>query len=327
MQKRERPWVDKYRPKSLDEIIEQTEIIKVLKNTVDTGNLPHLLLYGPPGTGKTSCILAIAKQLFGPEKFNERVIELNASDDRGINTVRDKIDTFAKASIGTPDPKYPSPDYKIIILDEADAMTTDAQDALRDIIESTSKITRFCFICNFIDKVIEPIASRCVKFRFKSISVENMSEKLDKIAKNEKIKISADALYRISVIADGDVRRGIMLLQHVQYLTKIKKTIEASDVDYISGMIDKDVTEKLWKDLEMANVKDIVTIATKISREAYPINIVLDNLKGLIMKKIKNEKDKSKLLIELSCVETKLLDGADEYLQLLRLLVTIKETL
>ena len=122
------PWVDKYRPVKLDHIIYQDSVKKVLKDTLKSGELPNLLFYGPPGTGKTSTILAFGLELFGPKVINERVMELNASDERGIDTVRDKIISFAKETISTPDPNYPSPPFKIIILDEADAITLDAQD-------------------------------------------------------------------------------------------------------------------------------------------------------------------------------------------------------
>jgi hypothetical protein len=138
-------------------------------------------LYGAPGTGKTSSILALCNQLYGPERVNERVIELNASDERGINVVRGKIITFAKVAIGTKDPKYLCPPFKIIILDEADAMTKEAQAALRKVMEENSNITRFCFICNYINQIIEPINSRCVKIRFKPITKTNIINKLEYI--------------------------------------------------------------------------------------------------------------------------------------------------
>ena len=129
------PWVDKYRPSIIDEIVYQDDVIKMLKNVLKTGNLPHMLFYGPPGVGKTTTILAILSELYGPKKYSERVIELNASDERGINIVRNKIVTIAKMSVSEKDPKYICPPFKTIILDEADAMTKEAQAALRKVME------------------------------------------------------------------------------------------------------------------------------------------------------------------------------------------------
>ena len=211
------PWTDKYRPNNLSEVVHQDDVVKMLGNVLETGNLPHLLFFGFPGTGKTSCILAIARQLFGPKKFSERVIELNASDERGINIVRNKIVTIAKRSVSEKDPDYVCPPFKLIILDEADAMTMEAQSALRKTMEDYSRITRFCFICNYINQIITPITSRCVKFRFKAIDVEHMTKRLQYIATNENVNITKEALQRISSISNGDMRKGIMLLQNLSY--------------------------------------------------------------------------------------------------------------
>ena len=139
------PWVEKYRPEKLDDIVEHTEIITILRKAISTGNLQHLLLHGAPGTGKTSTIHAMANELFEPNVIRDRVIELNASDERGIGIVRNKIISFAKTAIGSKDPNYPCPDFKLVILDEADAMTSEAQAALRRVVEKMSKINKILF--------------------------------------------------------------------------------------------------------------------------------------------------------------------------------------
>ncbi|GMI10300.1 hypothetical protein TrRE_jg11793 [Triparma retinervis] len=153
------PWVEKYRPSSLTDLVAHEEIISVLTKLIESDKLPHLLLYGPPGTGKTSTIIAMAKKMYGEKKYKGMVLELNASDERGIDVVRNQIREFAGTrqlfSSGT----------KLILLDECDAMTSDAQFALRRIIEKYSTSTRFCLICNYVSKIIPALQSRCTRFR------------------------------------------------------------------------------------------------------------------------------------------------------------------
>jgi replication factor C subunit 2/4 len=143
-----------------------------LRQSVKTGQVPHLLMYGPPGTGKTSTILALAKEMFGVDFYRQRVLELNASNERGIQVVREKVKKFAQRKISAHPEGRAVPQLQFIILDEADSMTVDAQAALRRIIENYSATTRFCIICNYICKIIDPLASRCVKFRFSPISFD-----------------------------------------------------------------------------------------------------------------------------------------------------------
>eukprot|EP00242_Pyramimonas_sp_CCMP2087_P007469 CAMPEP_0198213546 /NCGR_PEP_ID=MMETSP1445-20131203/28929_1 /TAXON_ID=36898 /ORGANISM="Pyramimonas sp., Strain CCMP2087" /LENGTH=184 /DNA_ID=CAMNT_0043888205 /DNA_START=117 /DNA_END=668 /DNA_ORIENTATION=- len=179
------PWVEKYRPRQVNQISHQQEVVNTLEKTLTSNNLPHLLFYGPPGTGKTTTALAIAHQLFGPQLYKTRVMELNASDERGIGVVRNKIKGFASLAVGAGVPGYPCPPFKIIILDEADCMTEDAQSALRRTMEQYTKVTRFIIICNYVSRIIDPIASRCAKFRYKPLNEEVMSDRLNYICNLE----------------------------------------------------------------------------------------------------------------------------------------------
>ena len=153
-----RSWVEKYRPNTLTKVTSQQNVINSLKNVAKEKNIPHLIFFGPSGCGKTSTILALAKDIF-KEEFDNRTIELNASDERGISVIRDKIKKYAKFSVNSKNKSIPK--WKLIILDEADSMTGESQCALRRIMEEYSYITRFCIICNYHNKIIDPIVSRC----------------------------------------------------------------------------------------------------------------------------------------------------------------------
>ncbi|EJT48309.1 DNA replication factor (activator 1 subunit) [Trichosporon asahii var. asahii CBS 2479] len=218
------PWVEKYRPKTIDDVSSQDNTVAVLRKALMSTNLPHMLFYGPPGTGKTSTILALARQLFGPDLFKSRVLELNASDERGISVVREKIKTFARETprhnpgVASDGKEYPCPPYKLIILDEADSMTQDAQSALRRIMETYSRITRFCLVCNYVTRIIEPVASRCSKFRFRPLEQSSSQARMEMIAENEGVQADPGVLELILQLAGGDLRKAITYLQTAQRL-------------------------------------------------------------------------------------------------------------
>lgn len=322
------PWVDKYRPKKLDDIVYQDDVTKMLKNTLITGELPHLLLYGPPGTGKTSTILAIGKELFGPKIFHERVIELNASDERGIGIVRDKIVKFAMSAIGAKDPDYLCPNYKIIVLDEADAMTTEAQSALRKTIEENSRVTRFCFICNYKNQIINPIVSRCFKFKFKPIAKIAMFEKLKNISIAEKMEIDDQTLQNVIEVSEGDMRKAIMLLQNLKYIYDINGSLTPKDVFEVSNCFPKKQLEEMWKIIinkEDRNAKKILELTTTIINDGYPLDkLMLQIFDKVVHEKSINDEQKSLISIHLGKTEKMLNDGSNEFIQLLETLTFIK---
>lgn len=201
------PWVEKYRPKNLGELISQDSIVETIQKFIKHDQLPHLLFYGPPGTGKTSTILACAKQLYTPTEFNAMVLELNASDDRGIGIVRDQIMSFASTKT------IFKKGFKLIILDEADAMTNDAQNALRRILEKFTENTRFCIICNYLSKIIPAIQSRCTRFRFGPLTEDKMRTRIEYIIQQEKVDIDEEGLKALIHLSTGDMRKALNIMQ------------------------------------------------------------------------------------------------------------------
>ncbi|KAF6795944.1 replication factor C [Colletotrichum sojae] len=210
------PWVEKYRPVSLADVSGHQDILATINKFVDSNRLPHLLLYGPPGTGKTSTILALARRIYGAENMRQMVLELNASDDRGIDVVREQIKTFASTKqIFTLGPAKSGgmASYKLIILDEADAMTNTAQMALRRIMEKYTVNTRFCIIANYSHKLSPALLSRCTRFRFSPLKERDIRVLVDKVIEEEHVKILPDATDALVKLSKGDMRRALNVLQ------------------------------------------------------------------------------------------------------------------
>ncbi|PLB52167.1 activator 1 subunit 3 [Aspergillus steynii IBT 23096] len=213
------PWVEKYRPVSLDDVSGHQDILATIDKFVDANRLPHLLLYGPPGTGKTSTILALARRIYGEKNMRQMVLELNASDDRGIDVVREQIKTFASTKqIFSMAPKSTSSDsslasYKLIVLDEADAMTSTAQMALRRIMEKYTANTRFCIIANYTHKLSPALLSRCTRFRFSPLKEQDIRSLVDLVVEKEQINIQPEAVDSLVTLSKGDMRRALNVLQ------------------------------------------------------------------------------------------------------------------
>ncbi|KAK9685146.1 Subunit of heteropentameric Replication factor C (RF-C) [Basidiobolus ranarum] len=318
-----KPWVEKYRPKKMDDISSQEETVNVLKRTLESHNLPHLLFYGPPGTGKTSTILALARELYGPELVKSRVLELNASDERGIGIVREKVKNFARTAVTQSVPGYPCPPYKLIILDEADSMTTDAQAALRRTMETYSKITRFCLICNYVSRIIEPLASRCAKFRFKPLAIESSIERVNYVCEQEGIRCSKQAIDTLVKVANGDLRRAIMYLQSAH---RLYKNVEIIDDHFqeIAGVIPNEVIQSLMSSIRSNSYDEISQAVKEVIWSGYSGTQILAQLHEAIVEDLRfTSIQKAKMALVLSDVDKCLVDGGDEHLQVLDLVMQV----
>lgn len=320
------PWIEKYRPKCVDDVSYQDEIVSVLKKVISntSGEFPNFLFYGPPGTGKTSTILAAARELFGPELMKTRVLELNSSDERGINVIREKVKTFSQftASGHRTDGK-PCPPFKLVILDEADSMTSAAQAALRRTMEKESKTTRFCLICNYISRIIEPITSRCSKFRFKPLSKEILLNRLEFICTEEKVNFEKDALETAVTCSEGDLRKAITYLQCVARL-KIDESITSEDILEIAGVLKDKVIEKIIDTCSTGSFERVEECVQELIYDGFSCVQVITQMHDMLMERADIKDSKKAIIFEkIAEIDNNLMEGADEYLQLLDLSVTL----
>ncbi|KAJ1987734.1 Subunit of heteropentameric Replication factor C (RF-C) [Dimargaris cristalligena] len=315
------PWIEKYRPRSMNDISAQEEVVQVLKSSLESQNLPHLLFYGPPGTGKTSTILALTRDMFGPELMKSRVLELNASDERGIEVVRRKVKDFARSVVSQNSSGQSAPPYKIIILDEADSMTGDAQAALRRTMETYSRITRFCLICNYVSRIIEPLASRCAKFRFKPLPLEQSESKLRFICEKENITYEPNVLPEVIKASEGDLRRATMFLQSAHNLHQ-NEAITVPSVHSIAGIIPEEYIQHVisqWGVASYNNLKQLVDNAVWSGYSAHQLvaqihDAVVDHTNWTSLQK-------ARIAQIIGVVDKCITDGADEHLQLVNFMV------
>jgi len=304
-------WTEKYRPKDFSEIKGQKEIVKRIKAFVEMQNIPHLLFTGPAGVGKTTLSLVIAKKLFG-DSWHQNFLELNASDERGIDIVRNKVKDFARTKAIGDVP------FKIIYLDEADALTREAQQALRRTMENYTQTTRFIISCNYSSKIIDPIQSRCAMFRFKPLDKKEIFAIIEGIEKEEKIKVNEKAKEALFNVSEGDARRINNVLQS-------------------SAAISKDITEEIiYSMASFARPKEVdevlkLALANKFVDARNKLMDVMLNygLSGIdIIKQIQQEilnldiDNEKKMILMEKCgeIEFRMTEGSDEFIQLETLL-------
>ena len=292
------PWVEKYRPKTIDDIIGHEQNIITIKKMLSNGSLPHLLFHGTPGTGKTSLILSIVEEIYGKSK-NLMVMKLDASDDRGINSVREEIKGFAQKI------NMFHQGIKLIILDEIDSMTFDAQFALRRIIEKYSKTTRFCLICNYENKIIPAIRSRCTNFRFGPINMNYIKDKLTYICEKENLTYDTSVLDCISMISKGDLRKSINFLQSLS----LQSNALSEKICYKIACIPSNeqiiyiINTLLNKDITYNEAHDVIDLLIK--NEGYSLSIVMKELVSYLLN-YKIDIDKLSLFMsELSDLENR----------------------
>jgi replication factor C small subunit len=307
-------WTEKYRPPTLSEIIGQEHVIKSLMMFVENKAVPHCLFSGPPGTSKTTAAMAMARDLFG-DSYERNFMELNASDERGIDVVRNQIKNFARI--------LPSGDapFKILVLDEADHLTTDAQHALRRTMESYSQSCRMILICNYSSRIIPPIQSRCAIFRFSRLEDDNIAARLEYIASKEKTKLHASGIEAILYLAEGDMRAAINLLQAA---SSTDQQITDKIVYAISGRASPETVRSMIIDARNDKYLDALkALRSLIYHEGVsPVDLVKQVHREIQDLGLSNQLQMD-ILEQLAEVEFRIGEGADGEIQLTALLAHI----
>jgi replication factor C small subunit len=306
-------WIEKFRPERLADVRGHEEIVERLGNYIEQNDLPHLMFSGPPGVGKTASAVAIAREIYGDD-WRTHFLELNASDERGIDVVRDRIKSFARSSFG-------GADYRIIFLDEADSLTDDAQSALRRTMEQFSDNTRFILSCNYSSKIIDPIQSRCAVFRFSPLSDEAVAAQVSEIADAEGIEVTDDGMDALVYAADGDMRRAINSLQAAattgdevdeQAVYEITATARPEEIE---AMVD----DALSGDFSKARA----TLDTLLTETGIAGGDVIDQLHRSVWEFDLSDREAVRLLERIGEADYRITEGANEQVQLEALLASL----
>jgi replication factor C small subunit len=300
-------WVEKYRPKKLAEIVGQDEIVSRLQSFVGKKSLPHLLFSGPPGCGKTTAALCISRELFG-EGWRQNFLELNASDERGIDTIRTKVKDYARTR---PIGDVP---YKLVLLDESDALTSDAQHALRRTMEIYTHTCRFILDCNYSSRIIEPIQSRCAIFRFRRLNEDDIGLYLKRIARAEKLTLTVDGIKAIAYVSEGDMRRATNILQSASTL---RRKVEEKAVYEVSAVARPEEVRQM---LELALDGRFEEARSKLYNLLINQGLAGEDILDQVHREIFNlkipEPVKVKLIDKVGEFDYRLTEGASERIQL-----------
>lgn len=304
-------WTERYRPHKFEEVVGQEEIIRRVKSLVNSMNIPHLLFAGPAGTGKSTLALIVVRQLFG-ESWRDNYLELNASDERGIDVVRQKVKDFARTKAIGDVP------FKVIFLDEADALTREAQQALRRTMENYTSTCRFILSCNYSSKILDPIQSRCVMFRFQLLEKKDIKRRVDFISASEGLTINEEAFNTLYESSEGDCRRVINLLQAT---SSISPNITP---DLINTIVSQAKPSDIKIVLEYALTGDFQSSREKLLDIMLKESISGQDVIKAIQKEIWNLQIANDIKVELTKqtgeAEFRLVEGSDEFIQLEALL-------
>lgn len=276
------PWTEKYRPGTLDDVVAHQSVISTMRRLIDSGNMPHLLLYGPPGTGKTTTIKACAVHLFGRDKMRANMLELNASDDRGIDVVRNLIKEFCSTtsvfSMGS------ACSFKLVVLDEADHMSHDAQAALRRVIEKYTRNARFCILCNHVNKIIPALQSRCTRFRFAPVKKSDMLPRLRFVSSSEGVSFTEEGLLAAYQLSQGDLRRCLNTMQASamscgeiteESIYRVTGNAAPQQVAQIIAAMLSGSLSSTWESVKSLVVSSGASMSDLV-REIYPIAMSMD---------------------------------------------------
>jgi len=307
-------WTEKYRPKTLDEIVDQEEIVSRLKEFVRRGTMPHCLFAGPPGTGKTTAALCLARDLFG-ERFQDVFMELNASDERGIDVVRTTVKEFARMASLSQVP------FKILVLDEADNMTGDAQAALRRTMEKYTETCRFILCCNYSGRIIEPIQSRCALFRFTPLPESKIVEHLGHVTSKEGLKVTEAGLKSVVEVAEGDLRKGINTLQAAASMSK--GITEEAVYQVVGRAKATDVHEMLTHAMKGDFIKAREELRQLLVKYGLSGSEIVRQIHSEIFRLPVPEKKRISLIEAVGEIDYRLVQGGDEEIQLSALLAKL----